>query len=272
MSMSYDTWTMPTCDARVRSLVMRMLSGAAAASLYAYRMEEALETVTHGLMPDGSLVVAAAPTELLSTVPAGFAVDVRVDLLKQSPDPMVSLVAASTHLLGSLTWASRAETIAHIEAGALPPMVEAMLTAPGARLGFVDMEKVVLHDLTGATPIPLEALEGAVTLIEDPYAAFDLVARHDNTTLKDLCWAVMVGTVPGFAIQKAPLPHVCSPTADQVFCVDVDPTGITVMLVGRHETLIAYARFATPATSHIELTAQVDRLMADATPRDALAC
>ena len=56
-----------------------------------------------------------------------------------------------------------------------------------------------------------------------------------------------------------------------MFCVDVDPTGITVMLVGRHETLIAYARFATPATSHLELTAQVDRLMAQATPPDALA-
>ena len=271
MSMSYDTWTMPTCDDRARSLVMRMLAGAAAASLYAYRMDEALETVAHGLTPDGSLVVAAAPTDLLSTVPAGFAVDVRLDLIKQSPDPMVSLVAASTHLLGTLVWAQRAETVAHIEAGTLPPLVETMLTVPGARLGFVEVEKMVLHDLTGATPIPLEALEGPAPLIEDPYAAFDLVARNDNTTLKDLCWAVMVGTVPGFAIQKAPLPHVCSHTADQVFCVDVDPTGITVMLVGRHETLIAYARFATPATSHLELTAQVDRLMAQATPPDALA-
>ena len=155
--------------------------------------------------------------------------------------------------------------------GRLPAMVESTLAVPGARLGFVEVEKMVLHDLTGATPIPLEALEGPAPLIEDPYAAFDLVARNDNTALKDLCWAVMVGTVPGFAIQKAPLPHVCSHTADQVFCVDVDPTGVTVMLVGRHETLIAYARFATPATSHLELTAQVDRLMAQATPPDALA-
>lgn len=271
MSMSYDTWAIPTCDDRARSLVLRMLAGAAAASLYAYRMDEALETVTHGLLPDGTLVVAAAPTDLLSTVPAGFSIDIRMDLIKQSPDPMVSLVAASTHLLGTLVWAQRPETIALIEAGTLPPLVEAMLTVPGARLGFVEITKMVLHDLTGATPIPLDTLDGPVLTIEDPYGAFHLVARHDTTALKDLCWSVMVGSIPGFAIQKAPLPHVCSHTADQVFCVDVDPTGITVMLVGRHETLIAYARFAQLATSHADLTVQVDQLMIDATPHNALA-
>ena len=30
MSMSYDTWAIPTCDDRARSLVLRMLAGAAA--------------------------------------------------------------------------------------------------------------------------------------------------------------------------------------------------------------------------------------------------
>lgn len=260
MSMSYETPAAAACDDRVRSLARRMLSGAAAASLVAYRHGVGVDAVAHGLLDDGTLVVSAVPEHPLDAVAPGDPIDVRLDLVKQSPDPTVSLVAASAHLLGTLAWATGAEAMALRAAGRLPLMVEAMLTAPGARLGFVDVGRLVLHDLTGATVVPFDSLVDEEQPL-DAYGAFAAVAGLDTATLKDLCWAVMVEAIPGIATSKGPLPGVCSHTADRVFCVDVAPTGLTLMLVGRHETLTVFARFERPAASDADLVAQVARLV-----------
>lgn len=265
MSMAYELAS-TGCDDRALSLAHRMVRGAAAASLFAYRVGVGIDLVAHGVAADGSIVVAAVPPGLLASVLPGFPIDVRVDLVKLSPDPAVSLVAASAHLLSTLTWAAEAEAQARVAAGDLPGMVEAMLLAPGARLGFLEIEKVVLHDMTGATVIPLEALELPGPLVTDGYSAFDAVAAHGPSALTDLCWAVLVGALPGIVTRRPPLPHICSHTVDRVFCVDVDPLGVTVMLVGRHETLTAYAPFGSPATTQSELEEQVSQLMGAAVP------
>ena len=81
-----------------------------------------------------------------------------------------------------------------------------------------------------------------------------------------ICWAVMVERVPGVVVNKGPLPHVCDHTADRVFCVDVDPNGVTVMLVGRQETLVVHASFDAPAASQGELEDKIARLMKDSAP------
>ncbi|MFT3889504.1 MAG: hypothetical protein QM713_15270 [Arachnia sp.] len=265
MTTSYECNSV-AADPRAVSLALRMLHGAGAAALYAYRLDESIEFLAHGLLPNGSLVVAAAPEGMLGTLAPGFEVEVRMDVLKQTPDPAVSIVAASAHLLGSLSWAARKETANLVAAGTLPELVEATLSLPGARLGFVEVERLVLHDLAGATVIPLDALTRPFAVIEDEHAAFGAVARYDQEALKDLCWAVMVDAVPGMVVSKGPLPHVCEHTADKVFCVDVDPNGVTVMIVGREETVLVHASFDEPATSQTELEDRVSRLMKDSAP------
>jgi len=266
MTMSFEAPPIVVSDERAGSLARRMLGGSAAASLYAYRDDEPLPFVAHGLATDGSLVVAATPERMLAAVAPGYAIDVRMDLVKQSPDPSVSLVAASLHLLGTLTWATASEVADRLAGGGLPSLVAAMLDAPGTRLGFIDVERALLHDLDGATVIAHDEMYYAPQVIEDEYAAFGALISHDQAALKDLCWAVMVGAVPGQVVAKPPLPMMCPHTADMVLCVDVDTTGVTVMLVGRSETLVVNACFDAVARSQGELEARVVKLMRDAAP------
>lgn len=257
MTMSFE---MPTVDLPQRSnaLARRLLGGAGAASLDAYRLGECLPFIAHGVAGDGSLVVAARSDGALGAVEPGLAVDVRLDIVKRAPDPSVPIVAASLHLLGSLTW------VTEVEAGridGLPPLVSAMTALPGVRLGVIDIERVVLHDMSGATPIELDQLGHAPAAVGDEYAGFELVSRHDQATLKDVCWSVMVGATPGIVVSKAALPNVCPHNADKVFCVDVDALGITLMLVGSSETLVVFAAFGAPAESAESLRGCVSDLM-----------
>ncbi|MDF1488319.1 hypothetical protein [Tessaracoccus caeni] len=261
MSMSFDAPATVASDERAGSLTRRMLSGAAAASLYAYRLDESITFLAHGMTPDGVLVVAGVPDGMLRVASPGFGIDVRMDLIKQSPDPAVSLVAASVHLLGQLSWATPSEVEAQIAGGALPELVEAMIEVPGARLGFVDIERALLHDMNGATVIAPEAISYAPPVIEDEFAAFDAIAAYSQARLKDLCWAVMVGAVPGQVVSKPPLPGICPHTADAVFCVDVDPSGVTVMFIGRAETLVVHACFDVPVTTQSQLPGRVAEMM-----------
>lgn len=257
MTMSFETPRVEMPQ-RATSLARRLLGGSGAASLDAYRMGQCLPFVAHGMSEDGSLVVAAMPEGLLGAVDPGVAVDVRLDVVKQTPDPSVSIVAASLHLLGALTWATEAEARGLV---GLPPLVAAMLEVPGARLGVIVIERTVLHDLTGATPIDSDELYHEPAVLADEYAGFDLVGRHDQDALKDLCWSVMVSATPGLVVSKAALPNVCPHTADKVFCVDVDTLGVTLMLVGRVETLLVFAAFDAPATSLMSLERRVGSLM-----------
>ena len=265
MTTSYEHHSV-AAEPRAVSLALRMLQGAGAASLYAYRLDESIEFLAHGLLADGSLVVAAAPEGMLGTLAPGFEVEVRMDIVKKTPDPSVAIVAGSTHLLGSLGWVGRREMATLASSGELPPLVEATLALPGARLGFVEVEKVVLHDLSGATVVPLDALSRPFAVVDDEHAAFDAIARYDQAALKDLCWAVMVERVPGVVVSKGPLPNVCDHTADRVFCVDVDPNGVTVMLVSRQETLVVHPSFDAPAASQGELEDKIARLVKDSAP------
>ncbi len=250
-----------TTTTHARSTAGRLLGGSAAATVHAYRLGESLPIIAHGLTDDGCLVVAAYPTGALAEIPHGSPTDVRMDAVKQAPNPAVTIVAASVHLLGGLSWGNAAETEARLQEGSLPSTVRAAIEASDARLGFIHPERIVLHDMDGATVVPSEELSKAPAVIEDECAAFDSVASYEETELKDLIWAVLLGTVPGIVASKAPLPGACSRTADRVFCVDIDPTGITLMFVGQDELLTVFASFGRCAHSRSEVGAQLDVLM-----------
>lgn len=266
MTMSFEA-PVAACDDRMRSLTQRMLGGSAAASLDAYQLNEWLAFVAHGTTTEGALVIAATPQEILGTVPPGFEVDVRLDFVKQTLDPSVTILAATAHVLGTLTWATPSEAAGLAASGRLPERVRGTLSLPDSRLGFIDVGRLVLRDITGVTRLPTDLLDEHIpTAIEDEHDAFGLVAEYDNDALKDLCRAVLTGRIQGIATHDYPLAGVCSHTADRVFCLDVDTTGVTVMLVGHHETLRIFARFATPARTQTDLAHCVGELMRIAAP------
>lgn len=260
MTMSFETARVEGVE-RAHRLARRLLSGAGAASVDAYRVGQCLSFVAHGISADGSLVVAARPEGELATMVDGVAVDVRLDVVKHSPDPSISIVGSSVHLLGALTWLPEAQACA-LEG--LNPLLEAMVDVPGARLGVIAVEKAVLHDMMGPTPIDPDQIHADDVVIQDDHLGFELVAAHDQSTLKDLCWAVMVGAAPGAVVSKAPLPAVCPHAADRVFCVDVDTMGVTLMLVGREETLLVFAAFSETVSSQFDLDDRISELMCTA--------
>ena len=51
------------------------------------------------------------------------------------------VLGLAPHLLGSLGWVGRREMATLASSGELPPLVEATLALPGARLGFVELQR-----------------------------------------------------------------------------------------------------------------------------------
>lgn len=249
-----------TCSDRSRLLATRMLHGAASASLYAYRLAETLDPVVHGVTADGSLVVVAVPEGEWGATASGRPVDVRIDLLKKTLDARVAMVVASGHALGTCTWASGAETTHSLSAGHLPPLLADALTIPGARLGFIELERLVLHDLAGAVVVPHADLALAALPGED-LAAAGLVTAASPADLTDLCWAVMVGHLPGTVTRKAHGQNACQHTLGSVFCADIDALGVTLLMVTPDELIVVHARFARWADSPTALHDEVDRLL-----------
>lgn len=260
MTMS-DEASRTQASPRAQALACRVLGGAGSASLLAYRLAETLPFVAHGMAADGSVVIAARPEGMVAAVAPGFAVDVRMDIVLNSPDPTVTIVAASVHLLGALTWAGDAETERLRHTG-LPSLVADLLELPGMRLGVVDVQHAVLHDLDGATVVDLDEL--APQPAADQLTAFEAVARHATSELNDLCWAVEVGRLPGqVSVSSGPI-STCSHTLGKVFCVDVDRAGLTMMAVAPGEARVVYAPFPQVAQTAEAIPAAVDSLVASA--------
>lgn len=219
---------------RAGSLARRLLGGGGAASLDAYRVGACLPFVAHGMTAAGDLVIAAPRTGEIG--PEGT--DVRLDVVRQTGDPALAVIASSIHVLGALTWVDDAEARGM---GGLPERVANLLTVPGMGLGLIAVKRAVLHDLHGASVIEPEEIFHEAQL--DDHAGYDAVAACELSVLKDLCWSVMVGAIPGEVVSKAALPGVCAHTAERVHCVDVDSFGVTLMLAGQAETVLVFAAF-----------------------------
>ena len=62
----------------------------------------------HGVTASGRFVVALRPqsAQALCQIPAGLSTDVRLEISKDSPEPGIRLLAATLHILGTVTWLS----------------------------------------------------------------------------------------------------------------------------------------------------------------------
>lgn len=220
---------------RTGSLARRLLGGAGAAALDAYRLGVCLPLVAHGITAAGELVIAAPRSGRLG---AEAETDVRLDVVRHTGDPRLTVIASSIHLLGSLTWVD--DQAAACREG-LPERVAELLALPGMGLAVIAVKRAVLHDMHGATVIDPAQIFPEPQL--DDHAGYDAVASVALPALKDLCAAVTLGLIPGEVVTKAALPGGCAETAARVHCVDVDRFGVTLMLAGTEETVLVFAEF-----------------------------
>ena len=273
-SVDQEVW-----DARKRSCAHRLLNGAGQAMLVAYREEPAsnLTAVAHGIAADGSLVVAAADPMLIEVLASRDvdAMDVRVSIEKESPDPTVEIVASAVHFLGTARWLPLEETTEAVAAGVLPDRVAAIASAPGGCLAVVSMERVLLHDAAGVTPVSWEEVcrqgceaeaeaAGGGDLFADSFGellGLDVLSSFGCDSVNELFGAVMLGIVPGALLARQPVRISCEHVQTAVLCVDIDRTGLTLMRVSRDEAVTAFVPFAAPVVGGGELAREIGRLI-----------
>ena len=273
-SVDQEVW-----DARKRSCAHRLLNGAGQAMLVAYREEPAinLTAVAHGIAADGSLVVAAADPMLIEVLASRDvdAMDVRVSIEKESPDPTVEIVASAVHFLGTARWLPLEETTEAVAAGVLPGRVAAIASAPGGCLAVVSMERVLLHDAAGVTPVSWEEVcrqgceaeaeaAGGGDLFADSFGellGLDVLSSFGCDSVNELFGAVMLGIVPGALLARQPVRISCEHVQTAVLCVDIDRTGLTLMRVSRDEAVTAFVPFAAPVVGGGELDREIGRLI-----------
>lgn len=273
-SVDQEVW-----DARKRSCAHRLLNGAGQAMLVAYREEPAinLTAVAHGIAADGSLVVAAADPMLIEVLASRDvdAMDVRVSIEKESPDPTVEIVASAVHFLGTARWLPFEETTEAVAAGVLPDRVAAIASAPGGCLAVVSMERVLLHDAAGVTPVSWEEVcrqgceaeaeaAGGGDLFADSFGellGLDVLSSFGCDSVNELFGAVMLGIVPGALLARQPVRISCEHVQTAVLCVDIDRTGLTLMRVSRDEAVTAFVPFAAPVVGGGELAREIGRLI-----------
>ena len=232
MTMSFQAPPVDVSE-RAASLARRLLGGGGAASLDAYRLGRSLPFVAHGMTADGVLVVAI-PTEALGAVGP---TDIRLDVVRQTCDPTLTVVASSIHVLGSLVSVDEAEAASMT---GLPERVAGLIPLAGMGLARVEVERAVLHDMHGATVIRAADLFHEAQL--DEHAGHDSVVAHGQDALKDLCWAVLVGATPGEVVDPGAPRGVC-PSIAGVHCVDVDRFGVTLLVAGAEGVQVVFAAF-----------------------------
>ena len=139
------------CLERTRSLAGRMLEGGAACTLVAWRIGSQYDFVAHGLTAQGDIVVAVRPDEdcMLSTLPAGVGTVVRMDLVRHSHDVMLSVIAASAHLLGELVLLPNAAVARLLAEDQLPGRIAELARISGTRVGLVVTDRILVPDHVG---------------------------------------------------------------------------------------------------------------------------
>lgn len=258
MTTSFDAPGGATLCERGATLARRLLSGGGAAAVCAYRLGQSVGFAAHGLTADGALVLAVPATGALGDLTAGEVTDVRVDVVRQSCDPAVPIVAASVHLLGVLRFVDPAGTRERVASGSLPETVAALLDLPDMRLCAVEVERIVLHDLEGAAVIDPDVLRAGPAVTLDDLDSFSRVAGRGQEALRDLAWGVMVAAVDGVVVRRG-ASRGCA-AAGRAYCVDVDEQGVTLLLAEDAGTAVVFAGFPAHAGSREAQAGAIDAL------------
>lgn len=236
-----------------RRMARRLLAGAGAAEITAYRHAHAQPlAVMHALDEDGRILVAARPRDghPLAEAGHGEVIEVRVDVTLEAAEPSLRVTSATAHLLGLLTWLDTEETalvLAGEAAGCHCPItgedplegLGSLAAVPGGRLGVITAERVMVHDALGVSGHALDEVvevERAATSCLlwndlDSVSAQEEVRELGDTALTILCESVVEGRLPGVLCSHRPSDGLCPSLYGRVLCADVAPEGVTLMHV-----------------------------------------
>ena len=268
----------PDIMQRARRMARRLLAGSGSAAVTAYRIDPSAPAafVAHAMRADGRILVAACPPEgtPLAIAPDGVAVDVRLDVTLDAAEPGVRITAATSHLLGSLTWIEgedRSLTLASSRASAChcaivgeDPLerVREIASGPGGRLGVITCERVMLHCVSGVSSHDIEEIldidsadAGAAPSIswspQEIMGAHEAVSAVGQLGLRAVCEAVREGQLPG----------------DRTMCVDVDAHGVTLMSITGEEVTTLVVSFAQALAGASEVGPALEQLASQALPQ-----
>lgn len=248
------------------SLAYRMLTGAGNASVVAYRVagQPVLDALAHGMTDRGEILVAGVPSgdpaqdELMLP---GRVLKIRMDISKLAPEPRVTILAASAHMLGTLQWLDGPRAAEVLSDAVVSDTVRAVAESPRGVLGIVRVERVVLHDGAGVTGIDHERLAAhrpAAPVDELEAVGLDVALGVDPTDLAALCDAVSQGWVPAHMLSEKPAAGGCSHTINRDYVVDVDTAGLTVLRNGAERTSVYFIPFGSAAGD--DVAARIDAL------------
>lgn len=265
-----------TVRARSVSLARRLLSGAGRASLVAYDLVPLAEAgaLCHGLSADGDLVVAClADDQVPATTWTETPLRVRLDVIKEAPEWAVRITACAVHLLGVLEWLPGELLDGYLAEAGLDPQLVELATAVGGRLGIVRTDRVLVHDSAGVLPLSFgEVSDGdpagdqapsgfrSFPDAEQEWVARDLVGRLSSAQLAGLVMVAATGWDSGVTLSTRE-ESACSHTEGQVFCVDIDRTGLTLMSVDLGRASVHFLAFDEPADTIDELTDRIEQLV-----------
>lgn len=266
-----------TLQARSRSLARRLLAGAGRASLVAYDLAPMVEAgaLCHGVSASGDLVVAglrdaAVPATIWHDTP----LRVRLDVVKEAPEWAVRITACAVHLLGQLQWVPDDHVADYLLDAALPAELIELGSSPGGRVGIVRADRVLVHDSAGVTPLPFDAVVsrgceahergcGSFPDAEQEWAVRDVVGTLAPWQAMGLVQAAALGWTSA-AMLSTRGESACPHLEGQVFCVDVDRTGLTLMAVHQGEATVVFFAFARPVQHVDELADRLDQLIEEA--------
>lgn len=214
--------------AHSRSVTRRILAGAGAVELTAYRAGDTLSSAVHGVSRSGQLVVADIPNLFHSL--GGFHtaddIEVRADIVKDSADHSLALRLASVHLLGTLRWCRDTKEVGALGLqGQLSDLVHDV--GPRVRVGVLSTERILLHDSSGVTAYGAAILAEAATAAPPTDALHDAVMSTAAETLAEVADAVLDGGIPGWT-ERLDLPEATGTVTGPAHCIDVDGRCVTL--------------------------------------------
>ena len=266
-----------TMRSRSVSLARRLLGGAGRASLVAYDLAPLVEAgaLSHGLSAEGELVVAClADDSVPPTTWTDGPLRVRLDIVKGAPEWAVRITACAVHLLGTLEWLPGELVDGYLAAVEVDPQLAELATTVGGRLGVIRTDRLLVHDSAGVLPLSFGEVAGrhpaggnwgfrSFPDAQQEWAARDLVGRLAPTQLSGLVAAAATGWDAGVTLSSR-AEVTCSHTEGQVFCVDIDRTGLTLMSVVLGRASVHFLAFDRPADAIDELADRLGQLVVDA--------
>lgn len=244
--------------------------------MLAYDLAPAVEAeaIAHGLSQAGQLMVAGIPVDgCPATTWDQSPMRVRFDVIKEAPEWSVRITSCAVHLLGVLEWLSDEVRDHYLAEAGLDPRLVEVASAPGGRLGVIRTDRVLVHDCTGVTPIEFAALidrsaDGSVRIdsfpdVEEERSAREVLGQLTPSVVGELLDAGRAGWGGATIVSERPVGG-CPHTAGQVFYIDIDSTGLTVMEAGATVTTVTVLSFERPVTSTEDLAGGIRQLLESA--------